>query len=79
MGVAAIRLPPNARALCLQNSASSETISQRKEYGQHGLAWSGKATGRDSVYATISMRMDFLVRTSCPRKIVSSCNAWFTM
>ena len=26
-------------------------------------AWSGKATGRDSVNATISMRMDFLVGT----------------
>jgi len=26
-------------------------------------AWSGKATGRDSVTATISMRMDFLVGT----------------
>jgi hypothetical protein len=37
MGVAAIRLPPNARALCLQNRTSSETNSQRKEYGQHGL------------------------------------------
>jgi len=29
-------------------------------------AWSGKATGRDSVNATISMRMDFLVGTHLP-------------
>src|SRR5882724_12396628 len=29
-------------------------------------AWSGKATGRDSVNATISMRMDFLVGTANP-------------
>src|SRR5216683_5783419 len=28
-------------------------------------AWSRKATGRDSVNATISMRMDFLVGTGC--------------
>ena len=29
-----------------------------------GSAWLGKATGRDSVNATISMRMDFLVGTA---------------
>jgi hypothetical protein len=30
-------LMPECKNLCLQNSASSETISQREEYGQHGL------------------------------------------
>src|SRR6202022_539782 len=31
------KLMPECKNLCLQNSASSETISQREEYGQHGL------------------------------------------
>jgi hypothetical protein len=31
------RLMPECKNLCLQNSASSETISQGEEYGQHGL------------------------------------------
>jgi hypothetical protein len=31
------KLMPECRNLVLQNNASSETISQRKEYGQHGL------------------------------------------
>jgi hypothetical protein len=31
------KLMPECKKLSLQNSASSETISQREEYGQHGL------------------------------------------
>ncbi len=31
------KLMPECKNLCLQNSASSETISKREEYGQHGL------------------------------------------
>jgi hypothetical protein len=31
------KLMPECKNLCLQNSVSSETISQREEYGQHGL------------------------------------------
>jgi hypothetical protein len=31
------KLMPECKNLCLQNSASSETIAQREEYGQHGL------------------------------------------
>jgi hypothetical protein len=31
------KLMPECNDLCLQNGASSETISQREEYGQHSL------------------------------------------
>jgi hypothetical protein len=31
------KLMPESKNLGLQNSASSETISHREEYGQHGL------------------------------------------
>jgi hypothetical protein len=31
------KLMPECKNLCLQDSASSETISQREKYGQHGL------------------------------------------
>jgi len=55
------KLMPECKNLCLQNSASSETISQREEYGQHGLGRLPFAIL--SVNATISMGMDFLVGT----------------
>jgi len=31
------KLMPECKNLCLQNSASSETISQREKYDQQGL------------------------------------------
>ncbi len=45
-------------------------LAEQRELGNNRAerrvrsAWSGKATGRDSVNATISMRMDFLVGTT---------------
>jgi predicted HTH domain antitoxin len=54
-----------SKNLCLQKSTSSETISERKVES----AWPGKATGRDTVNATISMRTDFLVGTGKVRAL----------
>ena len=64
------KLMPERKNVCLQSSASLETISRGEEYGQHGH---GKATGRDSVSATISMRMDFLVGTGFETALPSQC------
>jgi hypothetical protein len=50
-------LMAEGKNLCLQNGTASETVSQRQS------TWFRKATGRDSVDATISLCTDFLVGT----------------
>jgi hypothetical protein len=53
-------LVAKSKNLCLQNSAGSGTTPREKS--RVSMAW--KATGCDSVNATISMCTDFLVGTT---------------
>jgi hypothetical protein len=71
-GDAAYAHGSNAARAEADAGAQESLLAEQRELGNNlaerkvRSAWSGKATGRDSVNATISMRMDFLVGTAAP-------------